>query len=262
MSPAPAVTLTESGAAFTASAETIGVTDANSHLTTTPATANTSTTNGEASFGSLIFTSSTTSDTLTATLPLNSSLTISTKSTTFSVGQVGTSVTISCAACSPNPPYGTALTFTAVVSPPNTSNGTVDRQHFVQRRQRRGDFRYCGCLSRRIARGQPLRRLLHSTLSVTTHTVEAIFTATGSFESGNNSTMVTVTAAPTTVQSLLTASPVNSGQTLGSSTLSGGTVVSTSPAASGQRHLGVYKSAYHRAHRHRIAAGRLYTFVS
>jgi len=42
MAPAPQVTLTESGAAFTANSESISVTDANADLTTTPAMASTS----------------------------------------------------------------------------------------------------------------------------------------------------------------------------------------------------------------------------
>ncbi len=96
MSPAPAVTLTESGTAFTASAESIGVTDLNSDLTTTPATALTSA--GVATFSSLIFTGATTGDTLTASLALNPTATpaptISSVSSSFSVGSPTEGVSI------------------------------------------------------------------------------------------------------------------------------------------------------------------------
>jgi CSLREA domain-containing protein len=91
MSPAPAVTLTENGAAFTASSVSIALTDANADLTTSPATASTS--SGTAVFNSLLFTNSTSGDTLTATLPLTSSLSISEPSTSFSVVTTASTVT-------------------------------------------------------------------------------------------------------------------------------------------------------------------------
>jgi CSLREA domain-containing protein/uncharacterized repeat protein (TIGR02543 family) len=88
MSPAPAVTVTESGSALTGGSASVSVTDANSDLTTSPATATTSTSNGQAAFSNLIFTGATSNDTLTASLALNPSITglnLTTTSTSFSV---------------------------------------------------------------------------------------------------------------------------------------------------------------------------------
>ena len=88
MSPAPAVTVTESGNALTGGSASVSVTDANSDLTTSPATASTSTSNGQAAFSNLIFTGATSNDTLTAALVLNTSpaLSLTAPSTSFSVG--------------------------------------------------------------------------------------------------------------------------------------------------------------------------------
>jgi CSLREA domain-containing protein len=87
VSPAPAVTITESGATLTTGSISVTATDANSDLTTTPATA--TSTAGVAPFSSLIFTGATTSDKLTATLalnPNNTAINLTTQSTAFSVG--------------------------------------------------------------------------------------------------------------------------------------------------------------------------------
>lgn len=91
MSPAPVVSVTESGSALTAGTASVSVADANSDLTTSPATASTSPINGQATLSSLIFTSVTSSDTLAASLVLNTSpaVSITAPSTSFSVG-VGT----------------------------------------------------------------------------------------------------------------------------------------------------------------------------
>lgn len=88
MSPAPAVTVTESGNPFTGGSASVTLTDANSDLTTSPATETTSTSNGQAAFSTLIFTGATSGDTLTATLALNpgtAGLNLTATSTTFSV---------------------------------------------------------------------------------------------------------------------------------------------------------------------------------
>ncbi len=89
MSPAPAVTVTESGNAFTGGSASVSVTDANSDLTTSPATATTSTSSGQAAFSNLIFTGATSNDTLTASLALiPNGLNLTTTSTSFSVAAV------------------------------------------------------------------------------------------------------------------------------------------------------------------------------
>ena len=140
----------------------------------------------------------------------------------------GTGTAISCAGCTPNPPYGTSLIFTAVVSPtagsvtPTGSIGfSVDSGAPVA-----GTAASCPGGS---AADSVCATFTTSTLTATSHTVEAIFTASGSFEGSNASTMVTVTPAPTKVltTSPLTASAVDYKQTLASSTLSGGTVISS-----------------------------------
>ena len=86
MSPAPAVIVTESGTTLTTGSISVSATDANSDLTTTPATA--TTTAGIAPFSSLIFTDATSSDTLTATLALNPTLSLTTPSTSFIVSAI------------------------------------------------------------------------------------------------------------------------------------------------------------------------------
>ena len=229
MSPAPQVALTESGTAFASGSASIRLTDASADLTTSPASA--STTGGVAAFSGLIFNSTATDDTLTATLPLNPALTtpvsLTAESASFNVDDISSNVAITCGSvCGPNPGYGATLSYIAVVSPPIASDGTptgsiafsVDGGPAIA-----GTAAAC-------PGGSPTDSLCAafstSTLSVTTHTIEAIFTATGVFESGNNSEMVTVVAAPTTIVTPPTASAVNSGQTLGSSVLSGGSVVS------------------------------------
>ena len=94
MTPAPAVTITESGATLTTGSISVTATDANSDLTTTPATA--TSTAGVAPFSTLIFTGATTSDKLTATLalnPNNTAINLTTQSTSFSVANATPTVT-------------------------------------------------------------------------------------------------------------------------------------------------------------------------
>ena len=96
MSPAPQVAVDESNSPLIAVPVSVGMTDANSDLTTTPAAASTS--NGVATFGSLLFTGATTGDTLTATLPLNPTLTTplmlaTPASSSFSVSPARTGIT-------------------------------------------------------------------------------------------------------------------------------------------------------------------------
>ena len=85
MSPAPVVTVTESGNLLEAGPATVSVTDAGSDLASTPATAATSTANGQASFSSLVFINAETSDTLSASLTLNGAVSISAVSSSFAV---------------------------------------------------------------------------------------------------------------------------------------------------------------------------------
>lgn len=94
MSP-QAVAVDESSNPLIAGSASVSVTDAKQDLTTTPATAVTS--SGVATFSSLIFTNSTTSDTLTAALALNPNLPTliisSAPSKAFSVGVITPTVT-------------------------------------------------------------------------------------------------------------------------------------------------------------------------
>jgi predicted outer membrane repeat protein len=98
MSPAPMVTVTESTQPFTAAAASLSVTDLKSALSPTPVPASTSTTNGQATLGNLVFATTTSSDTLTATLalnPNNTALNLTTTSTQFGVTAQAVSVTCS-----------------------------------------------------------------------------------------------------------------------------------------------------------------------
>ncbi len=121
MSPAPAVTLTENGAAFTASSVSIALTDANADLTSSPATAWTS--SGTAVFSSLLFTNSTSGDTLLATLPLTSSLSISEPSTSFSVVTTASTVT---AAASQTATFSASSQSVALSATVTSTAGTVN----------------------------------------------------------------------------------------------------------------------------------------
>ena len=87
MTPAPAVTVTESGNALTAGSATVTVKDSANDLTTTPQTASTSL--GIATFSTLQFTTSATGDQLVAALSLNpvlsTPLSLTTESSAFDV---------------------------------------------------------------------------------------------------------------------------------------------------------------------------------
>lgn len=89
------VTVDESGNLLTGGSASVSVTDANSDLTTTPATA--PTTSGVAGFSSLIFTGPTTGDTLIAALALNPNLPslilASAPSGSFNVSQASQTIT-------------------------------------------------------------------------------------------------------------------------------------------------------------------------
>jgi sugar lactone lactonase YvrE len=123
MSPAPIVTVTESGNALTAGSASISVTDADTDLTTSPATASTSASNGEATFSSLIFTSIETGDSLTASLSLNPAIPVSTTagSGTFNVtSSAPTTATVSAVSA----PYGSTTGVTVTVNESGTSGST------------------------------------------------------------------------------------------------------------------------------------------
>jgi CSLREA domain-containing protein len=89
------VTVDESGNLLTGGSASVSVTDTNSDLTTTPATA--ATTSGVATFSALIFTGPSTSDTLAATLTLNPNLPslilTSVPSGSFKIGQISQTIT-------------------------------------------------------------------------------------------------------------------------------------------------------------------------
>jgi len=203
MTPAPAVTLTESGAVFTASSVSISATDVNADLTTTPTTA--STTNGVAAFSSLLFNGATTDDALTATLPLNPSAatppSISAQSASFSVGAATATVTW---------PTASAITYGQPLSDSMLTGGSAT----FNNTNVPGSFSFT--TSSTVPPAGPQSE------SVT-------FTpATASEYSPVTSTVsVLVNKAPTMVSIAPTASPITSGQTLISSMISGGTVVST-----------------------------------
>jgi hypothetical protein len=116
MSPAPAVTVTESGAALVGDTISVSVNDANSDLATSPATAITSTSNGQATFSSLIFTGATSNDTLTASLALNAGLNLTMSSTNFSVGAATPTITW---------PTASAITYGQILASSNLSGGSA-----------------------------------------------------------------------------------------------------------------------------------------
>jgi CSLREA domain-containing protein/uncharacterized repeat protein (TIGR02543 family) len=119
MSPAPAVTVTESGNVLRGGTASVSVSDANLDLTTNPATALTSTSDGQATFSSLIFTGATSNDTLTATLALNSNLTtlnLTTLSTSFSVEPATPTVTW---------PAASAITYGQTLTSSTLSGGSA-----------------------------------------------------------------------------------------------------------------------------------------
>ncbi len=117
MTPAPTVTITESGATLTTGSISLTATDANSDLTTSPATA--TTTAGVAPFNSLIFTNATTSDKLTASLQLNpniAAITLTTQSTSFSVGAATPTVIW---------PSASAITYGQTLNSSNLTGGSA-----------------------------------------------------------------------------------------------------------------------------------------
>jgi CSLREA domain-containing protein len=213
MSPAPAVTVTESSVPFTAASLSLTATDANNDLTTTPATA--ATTVGIAPFTSLIFSGTTNGDKLTASLPLNANLatplSLTAQSTAFSVSSITPAITF---APSPNfQTYGTAIgggpldatvTVNNVVLP--ASAGTISYTTTI------------GGVS-----NQPVTST--SILPAGTYTITATFTSSNTNLYGSVSTAATYTVnkAPLTV----TPSPNPATMTYG------GTVPSLTPSYSG-----------------------------
>jgi hypothetical protein len=184
----------------------LSATDASADLTTTPATASTSATNGEASFGSLLFTGVTSDDTLTATLVLNSSNTainLTTQSTSFSVGQGTPMVTTW--------PTASAITYGQPLSASMLSGGVASVG---------GSFAFALPLTVPYAGTQ--------SESVT-------FTPTSSNYSPVSSTVSVQVNKATPTVTWPTASAINFGQMLSASTLSGGSAVSpiTSATVSG-----------------------------
>ena len=96
VSPAPVLTLTESGAVFAPASSTVNITDADSALS--GGTNSAAVSSGTATFGNLIFSALEGSDTLTASLSLNSNLTpalnlVSASSTDVYVGSLATLTT-------------------------------------------------------------------------------------------------------------------------------------------------------------------------
>jgi len=85
MSPAPVLTVTESGSALTAGEAEVSLTDTASDLTTIPVPVSTSIGNGQAAFSSLIFTTVVSSDNLTAKLPITPTLNAIATSSGFAV---------------------------------------------------------------------------------------------------------------------------------------------------------------------------------
>jgi predicted outer membrane repeat protein len=103
ISPAPTVGLTESGAPATAATGTISITDTDAPAALSPSPATASLASGVATFSNLVFNTVESSDTLTATLPITSSINITAPSSTFSVGAPSPAVLVS-------PVPGTTLT--------------------------------------------------------------------------------------------------------------------------------------------------------
>lgn len=216
MSPTPVVTVTESGTALTAGSVSLSATDANSDLTTTPATASTSATNGQAAFSTLLFTNPTTADTLTAALPLNPNLPtliLSTQSTSFSVST--TAPTLGFAPSPASQTYGTAI-----------AAGSLDATVIVNGRPLagQGTFTYTTTIG-----GVPNQPVIAGTtiLPAGAYTITATFTPSSQspYSSASITAPYTVNQATPTV-TWPTASAINYGQALSASTLTGGSAKS------------------------------------
>jgi hypothetical protein len=204
MSPAPAVTVTESNALFPKTGS-VSATDSASDLTTTPATA--TTTADVASFGSLIFTSVTSADTLTATLvlnPNNSVFNLTTQSTSFSVGAATPVVTW---------PTASAITYGQPLSSSTLTGGSASSNSVPVP----GSFAFSSATTIPGA-GTQSESVTFTPTDLTNYTP---VTSTVS---------VLVNQATPTV-TWPTASAINYGQALSSSTLSGGSAVSSVTSA-------------------------------
>jgi parallel beta-helix repeat protein len=207
MSPAPAVTVTESGGAFPGSVS-VSATDANADLATNPSTA--TTTADVANFSSLIFTGVTNGDTLTATLalnPNNAAFNLTTQSTSFSVGVATPTVTWPTASAIN---YGQLLSASLLTGGSASSNGTPVS----------GSFAFTNATT---------------VPGAGTQSEGVTFTPTNSntYSPVTSTVSVLVNQAKPTVTSP-TASAINYGQMLSASTLTGGTAVSPITSATVQ----------------------------
>ena len=199
MSPAPIVTVEESGAPLTGGQASVSVTDTKSDLTTTPATANSSITNGQATFSSLLFTAPESTDSLTATLvlnPGNTALNLTATSTSFSVGMITPTVTAW--------PSATAISYGQPLASSVLSGGVASVS---------GSFAFTNPTA-----------VLGAGLQSVSVTFTPMNQAGYSTVLSNVSAQVNKTTP--TIVTLPTASAINYGQPLPASTLTGGSAIS------------------------------------
>ena len=226
MSPAPKVTLTESGATFTTGSISIGATDANSDLTTSPASASTS--SGVATFSTLAFTGATSGDTLTATLPLNSPLSISTKSTTFSVGSASTTVTPSNATVNFSPSSQIVLLSATVTS----AGGTVNAGTITFKVLKGSTVIGTATTSTTVSNGSAsVNYSLPASTAAGTYTIQATYNGSPAFSANTGDSTLTVTAVP--IASISPSTGINFGTAiyLGSAITKTVTITNTGDAA-------------------------------
>jgi predicted outer membrane repeat protein len=216
VSPAPTVTISESGTPLTAGTATVTMIDADNDLSssgTNTATNSISNVNpGQVSFSNLEFTAAEASDKLTATLPLNPALVpalnLTATSGTFQVGQLSTLLSFTPSPASQT--YGTAI-----------AAGTLDATATANGAPIQGSFTYkttVNSASTALVAGSTI-------LPAGTYTITAAFTPSNTSVDASASTTApyTVKQATPTVSVWPTASPITYGQALSASTLTGGT---------------------------------------
>ncbi|MGC2300348.1 MAG: choice-of-anchor D domain-containing protein [Acidobacteriaceae bacterium] len=199
MSPAPAVTVKESGTILTAGPATVAATDLNSDLTTSPATA--TTTAGVATFSTLLFNGATSADTLTATLPLNpnnTAINLTTTSTPFSVGAATPTVTW---------PTASAITYGQSLTASTLTGGSASF----------GGKPVSGTFAFTHPTSMPGAGLQSESVTFTP--------GTSGYNSVTSFINVQVNKATPTIKTLPTALAITYGQTLASSKLSGGAAI-------------------------------------
>jgi predicted outer membrane repeat protein len=211
LSPAPTVTITESGTPLTAGTATVTITDADNDLSssgTNTATNSTGTVNpGQVTFSNLQFTAAEASDSLTATLPLNPALppplNLTATSGTFQVGQIATVLSFTPSPTSQT--YGTAIAVGSLDATATANSATVP-----------GAFAYtttiAGVANQPVVAGTTI-------LPAGVYTITATFTPTNAAEYSSTSTTATYTVNKAALTLTFVPSPAS--QTYGTAIAAG-----------------------------------------